>query len=135
MAVAKGIRLETQFDGEHDQVLADADRMQQIFWNLLSNAVKFTPSGGLVTIQVARSDEHVIVTVTDTGEGIAPEVLPHVFERFRQADPHSGRRFGGLGIGLPIVQQLVDLHGGTIQAASTGLGQGATFTVRMPALA
>jgi signal transduction histidine kinase len=132
-ADAKGVRLDAQVGGD-DLVLVDPDRVQQMFWNLLSNAVKFTPAGGVVSLRFARDRDEVTVTVADTGEGISPEFLPHVFERFRQADPKSSRRQSGLGLGLPIVQQLVELHGGTIEAASPGRGLGATFTVRLPAL-
>jgi signal transduction histidine kinase len=132
-ADAKGVRLDAQLDSA-DLVLIDPDRGQQILWNLLSNAVKFTPAGGVVSVELARDRDEVTVTVADTGEGISPEFLPHVFERFRQADPKSSRRQSGLGLGLPIVQQLVELHGGTIEAASPGRGLGATFTVRLPVL-
>lgn len=113
-------------------VMGDAHRLQQIVWNLLSNAVKFTPKGGNVRVLLVVRDAAVEVTVTDTGIGIAAEFLPHVFERFRQADGGTTRAHAGLGLGLSIVRQLVELHGGTITVASEGKGQGATFTVRLP---
>src|SRR6185436_10036083 len=101
-------------------------------WNLLSNAIKFTPVGGHVEIALKREDPHVQIIVSDTGKGIEPEFLPHVFERFLQSDMSSKRRSGGLGLGLALVKHLVELHGGTVEAASAGLEQGATFTVRLP---
>jgi CheY-like chemotaxis protein/anti-sigma regulatory factor (Ser/Thr protein kinase) len=103
-----------------------------VFWNLLHNAVKFTPRGGQIQVQMEQVDSHVKVNVHDTGEGIKPEFLPHVFERFRQADGSTTRRHGGLGLGLAIVKQLVELHGGTVKVKSAGQGQGSTFTVTMP---
>ena len=114
------------------QVLADPTRLQQIVWNLLSNAIKFTPPGGHVTIAAERQAGEVVLTVSDDGVGIAPEFLPHVFERFRQAESSEARSHGGLGLGLAIVRQLVELHGGTVQAASDGPGRGATFSIRLP---
>jgi CheY-like chemotaxis protein len=116
-------------------VLADPTRLQQVFWNLLSNAIKFTPEGGRVTIhaQAAADPDRFEVHIRDTGEGIAADFLPHLFDRFRQADGSTSRRHGGLGIGLAIVKQLVEMHGGTIQAHSEGLGRGAAFTVSLPA--
>jgi CheY-like chemotaxis protein len=114
-------------------VSADAARLQQVFWNVLTNALKFTDQGGRVTATARRLGEHDIeVAVTDTGSGIPPEFLPFVFEPFRQADARPGRRHGGLGLGLAISRQLVELHGGTIRAASDGAGQGSTFTIRLP---
>ena len=113
-------------------LVADHERLQQIFWNLLANAVKFTPRDGRVTIAAAVDAGDMIVTVSDTGEGIEAAVLPHVFERFRQADSSSRRRHGGLGLGLAIVRQLTELHGGTVEATSAGRGHGATFSVRLP---
>jgi CheY-like chemotaxis protein len=103
-----------------------------VFWNLLSNAVKFTPKGGHVQVVLQRVDSHVQVSVTDTGQGIAPEFLPHVFDRFRQADASTTRQHGGLGLGLSIVKQLVELHGGRVHVTSAGVGQGSTFVVRVP---
>jgi len=113
-------------------VLGDATRLQQVFWNLLSNAVKFTPAHGRIEVRVEREDSHFVVTLRDHGDGIAPEFLPHLFGRFRQADGTTTRRHGGLGLGLAIVQQLVEMHGGQVSASSAGRGQGATFRVRLP---
>ena len=111
-------------------VLGDADRLQQIVWNLLSNAVKFTPEGGRVELRMEGDAERVRIIVSDSGEGIEPEFLPYVFDRFRQADTSVTRRFGGLGLGLSLVKQLTELHGGTISAASEGSGRGATSSSR-----
>jgi CheY-like chemotaxis protein len=113
-------------------VRADPDRMQQIVWNLLNNAVKFTPPGGSVRTALRRLGDHVQIEITDTGRGIAPEFLPHVFDRFSQADNALTRQTGGLGLGLAIARQLVHLHDGTIRAESAGNGKGATFTVDFP---
>jgi CheY-like chemotaxis protein len=113
-------------------VKGDANRLRQVIWNLLSNAIKFTPRGGLVKVRLMRDQSNVVITVRDTGQGIEPEFLPHVFDRFRQADSSSVRKHGGLGLGLAIVRQLVELHGGTIAAHSDGIGYGATFTIRLP---
>jgi CheY-like chemotaxis protein/two-component sensor histidine kinase len=131
-AEAKGLVLVVDADPFAGPVRADATRLQQVFWNLLTNAVKFTPPGGRVTASLRRDDAHVVVTVNDTGVGISPEFLPFVFEPFRQADARLGRDHGGLGLGLAISKQLVELHGGTIHADSGGLGRGATFTIRLP---
>ena len=114
-------------------VRGDAGRLQQVVWNLLTNAIKFTPAGGSIRITVIRDARQVSVSVADTGAGIPPEFLPHVFDRFRQADQTSTRGHGGLGLGLSIVKHLVELHGGSVSAASAGPGQGARFTVRLPA--
>jgi len=113
-------------------VMGDAARLQQVVWNLLSNAVKFTPRGGRVQVRLGRVNSHVEIAVTDTGAGSDPEFLPHVFERFRQADQRTTRQHGGLGLGLAIVRQLVELHGGTVRADSEGEGAGSTFTVTLP---
>ena len=129
---AKGIRLITALDLSIGPVMGDPDRLQQIAWNLLSNAVKFTPQGGRVEIRLEELDGHVQLKVSDTGIGIAPEFLPFVFDRFRQADSSITRSHGGLGLGLSVVRHLVELHGGTAEAASAGAGQGATFTVTLP---
>jgi len=131
-ADARGVRLEAVLDPQANPVSGDPERLQQVFWNLLSNAVKFTNRGGRVQIRLARINSHIEVSVADTGIGIPPEFLPHVFERFRQADASSARERGGLGLGLSIARQLAEMHGGTIEAASGGLGQGATFTVKVP---
>jgi PAS domain S-box-containing protein len=113
-------------------VLGDPDRIQQIIWNLLSNAIKFTPSGGLVELRTTQSHTHVRISVRDNGKGIAPDFLPFIFERFRQADHNHTQRQGGLGLGLALTQHLVELHGGTVEAESAGKNQGATFTVQLP---
>jgi PAS domain S-box-containing protein len=132
---AKGLRLETALDASASLVSGDPGRLQQVVWNLLSNAVRFTPRGGHVVIRLQRVDSQAELTVSDSGHGIPAAFLPHVFERFRQAErPPSGAP-GGLGLGLAIVRQLVELHGGTVHAASPGEGRGATFTVKLPLLA
>jgi signal transduction histidine kinase/CheY-like chemotaxis protein len=131
-ALAKSVELERRVDPAAGPAWADPHRLQQVVWNLLSNAVKFTPSGGRVTIAVDRDDPHVVVCVTDTGQGIAPEFLPYIFDRFRQADSTTTRAHGGLGLGLAIVHHLVTLHHGAVTAASEGPDRGATFTVRIP---
>ena len=131
-AEAKGIRLQPILDPRAGPVSGDPDRLQQIVWNLLSNAVKFTPRGGRVQVRLERVNSHVEIVVTDTGKGIAAEILPHVFDRFRQADSSSQRTHGGLGIGLALVKSLVELHGGTVHAASDGPDHGAAFTVKLP---
>ncbi|MBI1759853.1 MAG: response regulator [Acidobacteria bacterium] len=131
-AEAKAIDLRVQLRAKDDIITGDPDRLQQVFWNLLSNAIKFTPNNGVVEIKLERADPHVQITVRDTGKGIVPEFLPYVFERFRQADSSNTRRHSGLGLGLALVKQLVELHGGTVQAESAGTGQGATFTVMLP---
>ncbi|MBE9170613.1 PAS domain-containing protein [Pleurocapsales cyanobacterium LEGE 06147] len=154
-AEAKSIRIETMLDPEIGLVLGDSTRLQQVVWNLLSNAIKFTPAGGRVEIRLSSVTSHsslvetdksqrtndkrlmtnnkfAQITVSDTGKGISPDFLPHVFDYFRQEDSATTRKFGGLGLGLAIVRHLVELHGGTIQADSPGEGLGATFTVRLP---
>jgi PAS domain S-box-containing protein len=131
-ADAKGVRLESVLDPRASPVTGDPERLQQVLWNLLSNAVKFTPRGGKVQIRLSRINSHIELSVADTGIGIPPEFLPHVFERFRQADAGIARERGGLGLGLSIARQLAEMHGGTIEAASGGTDQGATFTVKLP---
>ena len=131
-AEAKGIRLQTMLDPAAGPISGDADRLQQIVWNLLTNAVKFTPKGGRIQVKVQRVDSHVEIVVSDSGVGISKEFLPYVFDRFRQADASTTRIHGGLGLGLSIVHQLVDLHGGTVSVYSDGEGQGATFTISLP---
>jgi CheY-like chemotaxis protein/nitrogen-specific signal transduction histidine kinase len=131
-ADAKGISFETNLPSEIGQITGDSARLQQVVWNLLSNAVKFTPQGGRVESRLERVDPHICITVTDTGKGIGSDFLPYVFDRFRQADASSARRYGGLGLGLTLVKYLVELHGGTIEVASAGEGQGATFKVTLP---
>jgi PAS domain S-box-containing protein len=131
-AEAKGIQIETVFDADGTRVSGDASRLQQVVWNLLSNAVKFTPNGGRVQVRLRQVEAEVEIIVSDTGEGIREEFLPYVFDRFRQADSSTTRQHGGLGLGLAIVRHLVELHGGTVRARSSGEGQGATFIVRLP---
>jgi signal transduction histidine kinase len=133
-AQVKQILLQVNLDTNAGTISGDPDRTQQIIWNLLSNAIKFTPAGGQVEISLERVGRHIQLTVADTGQGISVEFLPHVFERFRQADSSTTRKFGGLGLGLSIVRHLVELHGGTAQVDSPGEGQGATFTIRFPLL-
>ena len=131
-ADARSIRLQAVLDPSAGPISGDSERLQQVVWNLLSNAIKFTPKGGRVQIRLERINSHIEITVSDTGIGIGPNFLPYVFERFRQSDSTSTRTYGGLGLGLAIVRQLVELHGGTVHAASPGEGQGATFTVILP---
>ena len=131
-AQAKNVRLQKVLDPRAAAVWGDPSRLQQVIWNLLSNAIKFTPKGGRVQISVARVNSHVELAVTDSGMGIKPEFLPHVFDRFRQADGSTTRKYGGLGLGLSIVRHLVELHGGTVEAHSGGDGTGATFVVKLP---
>jgi PAS domain S-box-containing protein len=131
-AEAKGMQLQSFLDTAVGPISGDPDRLQQIVWNLLSNAVKFTPRGGRVQVRLERINSHVEIIVSDTGQGISREFLPHVFDRFRQADSSSTRAHGGLGLGLAIVRHLVELHGGSVRAESPGEGQGATFIVRLP---
>jgi signal transduction histidine kinase/ActR/RegA family two-component response regulator len=133
-AEAKNIRLQVLLDPQAGPVSGDGDRLQQVVWNLLTNAVKFTPKGGRVQVRLERINSHVEVTVSDTGRGIDPEFLPHVFDRFRQADQTTTRAHGGLGLGLSIVRQLVELHGGTVHAESEGEAKGATFVVQLPVM-
>lgn len=131
-ADAKQIRIDTQIESDPGTVAGDASRLQQIIWNLLTNAIKFTPREGAVSVRLARAQGQLEITVSDSGIGIRPEFLAHVFERFRQADASATRRHGGLGVGLSIVKHLVEQHGGTVAAASEGEGRGARFTVRLP---
>src|SRR5262245_45451560 len=134
-AEAKGVTVHALLDAQAGPISGDAGRLQQIAWNLLSNAIKFTPRGGRVEARLERADSHIEITVSDTGEGIAPEFLPYVFDRFRQADAtaaRAARHRGGLGLGLAIVRHLVELHGGSVSADSEGKGKGAIFTVRLP---
>jgi CheY-like chemotaxis protein len=130
-AEAKGVRLQTVMDGPTGPVLGDADRLQQVIWNLLSNAVRFTPRDGLVDVRLHHVGTDFEIVVSDSGAGIPPEFLPHVFERFRQADSRLSREYGGLGLGLAISRELIEMHGGTIRAESDGSGKGATFSVRL----
>ncbi|MEP7084952.1 MAG: ATP-binding protein, partial [Betaproteobacteria bacterium] len=131
-AEAKGITLEMALDHGAGTISGDPHRLQQVIGNLMSNAVKFTPKGGRIRIALQRIGTDIEVSVADTGSGIKPEFLPYVFERFRQADASTTRRYGGLGLGLAIVRHLVELHGGSVQATSPGEGQGATFAIKLP---
>jgi PAS domain S-box-containing protein len=131
-AEAKGLRVQKVMDTGDISIPGDPTRLQQVVWNLLSNAIKFTPRGGRVQIRSERVNSHLEIVVSDTGMGIPPDFLPHVFDRFRQADQKTSRQHGGMGLGLAIVRHLVELHGGTVSAASAGEGKGATFTVMLP---
>jgi|RhiMethySRZTD1v2_1073278.scaffolds.fasta_scaffold16444_7 PAS domain S-box-containing protein len=131
-ADAKGVHIETDLQ-RVPPVNGDADRLSQVIWNLLSNAVKFTEQGGTITVALTVQNGHVMLAVSDTGQGIDPKFLPHVFERFTQSDSSASRRHGGLGLGLALVRELVELHGGTVRVASAGLGLGTTFSVDFPA--
>jgi PAS domain S-box-containing protein len=131
-ADAKNIRIDKQYAADPGLVAGDPARLQQVVWNLLSNAIKFTPRDGQVSIELARNDASVAITVRDNGAGIRPEFITHVFERFRQADASMTRRHGGLGLGLAIVKHLIEQHGGTVRAESAGEGKGASFTIELP---
>jgi PAS domain S-box-containing protein len=131
-ADAKGIRLQKVLDPMESPVTGDPGRLQQVIWNLLTNAIKFTPRGGRVQVVLARVNSHIEITVSDNGQGIKPEFLPHVFDRFRQQDSSTTRTHGGLGLGLSIVKHLVELHGGSVRVSSAGEGKGATFIVALP---
>lgn len=131
-AEGKGIRLIKVLDPRSGPITGDPDRPQQVLWNLLSNAIKFTPRYGRVQVLLRRVNSHVEISVTDSGQGIAPDFLPQLFTRFTQAETSTARRYGGLGLGLALVKSLVELHGGAVKASSPGLGQGATFSVSLP---
>ncbi|HEY9908265.1 MAG TPA: ATP-binding protein, partial [Thermosynechococcaceae cyanobacterium] len=133
-AEAKNIQIVLDLDAEGASISGDAGRLQQVVWNLLTNAVKFTPNSGQVTVELRQLDRSAQIRVIDTGKGIQPQFLPHVFEYFRQEDGSTTRKFGGLGLGLAIVRQIVEMHGGTVWAESEGENQGATFTVQLPVL-
>lgn len=134
-ADAKSIQITSAIDAWAGLVSGDPNRLQQVIWNLLFNAIKFTPKGGRVEVRLQRNDSHVEITVSDTGQGISPEFLPHVFDRFRQDNSTSARKYGGLGLGLAIVRHFAELHGGTVSAQSEGEGLGATFSVKLPLMA
>lgn len=134
-ADSKNIVIDCVLNGARGGMMGDKQRLQQVVWNLLANAIKFTPKGGVVNIVVTRIDSRIEISVRDNGRGITPEFLPYVFDRFRQADSSSTRHYGGLGIGLALVRQLVELHGGTVRAESPGLNQGSTFVVSLPVFA
>ena len=129
---SKGLHLEVTLDPSARRTLGDAGRLQQVVWNLLANAIKFTPSGGRIEVRVERAGDDLQIQVSDTGQGIGPDFLPFIFDRFRQADGTTTRQHGGLGLGLAIVRHLIELHGGTISADSAGADKGATFTIRLP---
>ncbi len=131
-AEAKSMTLNVDYDPQLEPILGDPNRLQQVVWNLLSNAIKFTSEGGRVEVRLNIADSKLSLTVSDTGQGISPEFLPYIFDRFRQADASSSRRYGGLGLGLTLVRHLIELHGGTVSASSSGEGQGATFIVNLP---
>ena len=131
---ARQIRFQTMIDPGVAPMLGDPNRLQQVVWNLLSNAIKFTPKEGKVQLALQRINSHVELTVRDTGQGLEPSFVPRLFQRFQQADASESRAHGGLGLGLAITRHLVELHGGTIEAASAGPGQGTTFTVKLPVL-
>ncbi|MEO8798969.1 MAG: ATP-binding protein, partial [Polyangiaceae bacterium] len=133
-AAARNIGIEVAL-GATERLRGDPDRLQQVVWNLLNNAIKFTPKGGHIHVELGRSGTHIELVVRDSGQGIEGDFLPHVFDRFRQADGTSTRRHGGLGLGLALVRHLVEAHGGSVRAASEGPGKGATFTVLLPVLA
>ncbi|HJX27121.1 MAG TPA: HAMP domain-containing sensor histidine kinase [Thermoanaerobaculia bacterium] len=137
VAEAKQIRLQVVLDPRAGKVAGDADRLQQVVWSLLTNAIKFTPEEGRVAVRLQRVgspiESHIEIVVADNGIGISPELLPHIFDRFHQLDSSTTRAYGGLGLGLSIVRNLVELHGGTVEARSAGTGRGATFVVRLPA--
>jgi PAS domain S-box-containing protein len=133
-ANAKSIDFRVRLDAQAGSIAGDAERLQQVVWNLLNNAVKFTPNGGTIQVSAEREDSHLQITIRDSGKGIPAEFLSLIFDRFRQADQTSTRSYGGLGLGLSIVRQLVHLHGGMVDAHSDGEGKGATFIVRLPLL-
>ena len=133
-AEAKEISIQKELDTEVSALSGDPARLQQVIWNLLSNAIKFTPRGGRVEVRLQRVESYVEVSISDSGDGINKEFLPYVFDRFRQADGTTARRYGGLGLGLAIVRHLVELHGGSVQARSSGEGKGSVFSVRLPLL-
>ena len=133
-AIAKGVTVRTALNPATPQVNGDPDRLQQIVWNLISNAIKFTEAGGTIDVRLEVAGTCARISVTDTGQGISPEFLPSVFERFRQNDASSTRRHGGLGLGLALVRELVELHGGSVRAASAGVDKGSTFTIDLPTI-
>jgi CheY-like chemotaxis protein len=134
-ANAKGVHIETEIDRDTGLVLGDSLRLGQVVTNVLGNAIKFSDVGGVVVVRYARDGAHARITISDSGQGIAPEFLPHVFERFRQAESGSSRAHPGLGLGLAIVSGIVALHGGIVMASSEGPGQGSTFTIDLPLMA
>lgn len=131
-ATAREIEVQTSLDPQASRIVGDASRLEQVFWNLLSNAIKFTPERGKVKVSLERVGSHVEVRVSDTGQGIAADLLPFVFDRFRQGDASAQRRHGGIGLGLSLVKHLVEMHGGSVLAQSAGADQGSTFVVSLP---
>jgi CheY-like chemotaxis protein len=131
-ASATGIELVVAADVQRAQIFGDPDRLSQVIGNLLSNAIKFTPPGGRITVQLREIDGRAVVSVIDTGQGISADLLPHIFDRFRQGDSSTTRGAGGLGLGLTLVREIVALHGGTVSAASEGSDQGSTFVITLP---
>lgn len=131
-ARAKGVEIRPHFEITTAAVDADADRLQQAIWNVMANGLKFTEAGGVIDVTITADARAVAIVIADTGEGISAEFLPFIFDRFRQADPSPSRRHGGLGLGLALARQIIELHGGSIEAASEGRGRGATFTIRLP---
>src|SRR5262249_21289926 len=131
-AAVKGVALRAAIEGQGGMVIGDGSRLEQAIGNLLSNAVKFTSEGGRIEARLGRAGGQIEITVSDTGIGIKPQFLPHVFERFRQADSTYTRKYGGLGLGLAIVRHIVEMHGGGVSASSPGKGRGATFKIRLP---
>src|SRR5262245_39074257 len=131
-AEAKGVSIDRRVERNIRQITGDPDRLQQVVWNLLSNAVKITKEGGRIEVSLGRINSYVQIIVHDNGQGIRPEFLPYVFERYRQAEASGGRRAGGLGLGLSLTRQIVEMHGGSVTAESEGEGKGATFTVKLP---
>ncbi|GAA6614450.1 ATP-binding protein [Scytonema sp. NUACC26] len=131
-AEAKSIHIKTVLEATVEPVMGDASRLQQVFWNLLSNAIKFTSEGGSIIVELQRVERYAHITVSDTGQGIHPDFLPFVFDRFRQEDSSITRQFGGLGLGLAISRQIVEAHGGTIEVESIGVGKGTTFIIKLP---
>src|SRR5207245_8881478 len=125
-------KIETTLDAHAGPVVGAADRLRQVVWNLLINAIKFTPRAGRIQVQLRKVDSHVEIVVSDNGEGIRSDILPYIFDRFRQGDSTTTRPHGGLGLGLALVRHLVDLHGRPVRAASEGPGRGATFVVELP---
>jgi CheY-like chemotaxis protein len=133
-ADVKAIQIQARLDPDVGLVSGDPIRLQQVVTNLLANAIKFTPEGGCVKVKLERANSDALINVTDTGAGVSADFLPYVFDRFRQADSASTRKYGGLGLGLAIVRKIVEMHGGTVLAESSGEGQGASFTVKIPLL-
>jgi signal transduction histidine kinase len=133
-AAKKGIHLSCETTGASGLINGDSMRISQVIWNLLSNAIKFTPKEGRIDLKLSKVEQWVEFSVQDTGMGIAPQFLPHMFERFHQQDSNITKNFGGLGLGLAIVRHIVELHGGSVHAASQGIGMGATFTVKFPSI-